>query len=548
MAYLSWSDATERVAKGLHSYDWELEVVVEAGSAEDVPINIEGKEDGDEWLLEWSFDVSGGAVEFGIEVDEEVALDLTTLRSEMDDGIAEGRVMIDSRAQALLLVFENQRGFWFSSSETKRITGVVKIVRREMGGESAATGGGLMLSSSRGQFPARRRVRKKAKEGGRRKQPRAMRSERRMPRTVGGGGGGVRGGGRRKRRAKKGRPLLSSVSSCTTTTSSCSTSESGSGSSSESSGEEETSVTSAASEGTSGGGTEAGTLVTPEDYTEELEYMEAMLRFKEERHVQKTAPPPRGGVSGRAAQGTAKAKPSKPLRPKPQPPKARGGRPRRREGGRGRSSSRGGGGTEQRGVSGSAKEQALQRHCNELKAQVRDLSKFLASVEDDEEGRAAALERKLLEESAKSSAAEAKCAALEQDLELATTVSAKWRECCDRQRVALREASEEKAEALAAVAARVDKTSVSESERDAVRAQQLQLFRICRSPPPPSSPLSHRSRARSRHPSSPSVPSCRRCATTRCRKSSTTFAGSAHTSRRRSSGSARRSPRPTQRR
>ena len=295
MAYLSWSDATERVAKGLHSYDWELEVVVEAGSAEDVPINIEGKEDGDEWLLEWSFDVSGGAVEFGIEVDEEVALDLTTLRSEMDDGIAEGRVMIDSRAQALLLVFENQRGFWFSSSETKRITGVVKIVRREMGGESAATGGGLMLSSSRGQFPARRRVRKKAKEGGRRKQPRAMRSERRMPRTVGGGGGGVRGGGRRKRRAKKGRPLLSSVSSCTTTTSSCSTSESGSGSSSESSGEEETSVTSAASEGTSGGGTEAGTLVTPEDYTEELEYMEAMLRFKEERHVQKTAPPPRGG-------------------------------------------------------------------------------------------------------------------------------------------------------------------------------------------------------------------------------------------------------------
>ena len=478
MAYLTWSDATERVAKGLHSYDWDLEVVVEAGSAEDVPIDIEGKEDGDEWLLEWSFDVSGGDVEFGVEVDGEVALDLTTLRSETKDGVAEGRVMIDSRAKALMLVFENQRNFWFSSA-TKRIMGVVKIVRREVGGErGGGGGGGLALSSSRRQFPARRRVRKKSKE----EWPRAPHSsEHRMPRSVAVGGG--RGGGGRKRGANTERSRRSSAS--------FTTSESGSGSSSESSREEETqtSVTSATS-----GGTEAGVLATPEDYTEELEYMEAMLRFKEERHVKHAAAPPRGGTRGRAARGKAKEKeaPSKPklLRPKPNPPKARirGQRQRKREAGRGssRSTSGGGGSTEQRGVSGSAKEQALQRRCNELLAQVRDLSKFLARVEDDEQGIAAQLERKLVEERAKNSAAAAKCSVLEQDLELATTVSAKWRERCDRQRAALREVSEEKSEALAAAAARIDQASVSESKRDAVRALRLSRLSVALLPPPSS--------------------------------------------------------------
>ena len=138
---LTWSDAKARVAKGLTSFDWDLDVVIEPGTAEEVPISLAGRDDGDEWLLEWSFRVEpqGFSVRFRVEVDGEEAVPLCTLPSSAEE-LGCGHVMIDSRSRLVVMDFENERG-WFSS-DTKRVVGVCKVVKRD------ARGRGRRSSSS----------------------------------------------------------------------------------------------------------------------------------------------------------------------------------------------------------------------------------------------------------------------------------------------------------------------------------------------------------------------------------------------------------------
>ena len=145
---LTWSDAQARVAKGLTSFDWDLDVVIEPGTAEEVPISLAGRDDGDEWLLEWSFRVEPqrSSVGFRVEVDGEEAVPLCTLPSSAEE-LGCGHVMIDSRSRLVVLDFENERG-WFSS-DTKRVVGVCKVVKRDARGGGGSEDALAKAKSSR---------------------------------------------------------------------------------------------------------------------------------------------------------------------------------------------------------------------------------------------------------------------------------------------------------------------------------------------------------------------------------------------------------------
>ena len=143
---LTFRDAEARIAKGLTSFDWDLDVVIEPGTAEEVPISLAGRDDGDEWLLEWSFRVEpqGSSVRFRVEVDGEEAVPLCTLPSSAEGC---GHVMIDSRSRLVVLDFENERG-WFSS-DTKRVVGVCKVVKRDARGGGGSEDALAKAKSSR---------------------------------------------------------------------------------------------------------------------------------------------------------------------------------------------------------------------------------------------------------------------------------------------------------------------------------------------------------------------------------------------------------------